>query len=202
MTWVKLPDDALEDPAVADLSAEALIDYLRTLGWSNRWARNGSIPKGITGASAEAWIDAGLATRTDAGVQLSWLMEHQPTADEIERRKAQDAERQARRRRHNAGDHSKCDPDRCRVLKAASRRDSDRDTARESAPPDPTLPDPTHREGGGEGSKGDDDGHGGPVVALLRRQCAICDSEFLGLGYELDGQPLCSRRCQERWKAA
>jgi hypothetical protein len=49
---------------------------------------------------------------------------------------------------------------------------------------------------------GDDAGLQGPVVAFDPRTCVICDREFLGMGYELEGFPICSRRCQERWKAA
>ncbi len=36
MTWVKLPDDAL-DPTVVDIDDAAIVAYLRALGWSNRW---------------------------------------------------------------------------------------------------------------------------------------------------------------------
>lgn len=144
MTWVKLPDDALDDPIVAALTADDLLAYLRALAWSNRWARDGAIPRGTAGPSADAWVAAGMAEATDDSVRLVWLIEHQPTADEITARRKVDAERQARRRRHMAGDHSACDPERCRALssKGKSRRDTPRDTPRESEHPDPTRPDP------------------------------------------------------------
>lgn len=154
MTWVKLPDDALEDPQVADLEAAAVITYLRTLGWSNRWARDGAIPQSVAGEHATAWVDAGLATARPEGVQLVWRMEYQPTSDEIKERRQVDAERQARRRRHMADDHSACDPTRCRVLK--SRRDSPVTPAVSPRPPtrpDPTPPDPKEERGRSEGAK-------------------------------------------------
>ena len=194
MTWVKLPDDALEDPRVADVPADALLDYLRTLGWSNRWARDGRIPAGITGPSATAWIDAELATSTDDGVELVWLMEYQPKADEIKESKRLAAERQERHRRHMAGDHSKCDPKRCHYLVT-------RDKTRDKRPlrPDsvPSLPDR-----GGEERADDDNGLGGPVVAHEMRACVVCHRDFLGEGYDRNGEPICSWKCRDSERTA
>jgi hypothetical protein len=202
MTWVKVPDDALEHPRIAALPAEVTLSYLRALATSNRFALDGLLPRT---PDAESWIAADLADRTSEGsVQLRWLMEYQPSADEIIAKQKADAKRQARNRRHKAGDHSMCDPDGCWVLKGVSQRDSGRDTTRESRPSDPTLSDPTRPDGGerkGE-ERGDAGRATGPVVALLRRECAMCERDFLGPGYDLEGLPICSRRCQQKREAA
>lgn len=140
MTWVKLSDDALDDPQVVDLPAQVIVDYLRALGWSNRWARDGRVPAAKAGASGPAWVTAGLATELEDGYQLDWLLGDQPTAREIEERRKDDRQRQERRRRHLNKDHSLCDPTRCKVL--LSRRDTGRDSPSESRDPDPTRPAP------------------------------------------------------------
>lgn len=190
MTWVKLPDDALDDPAVTDVPAETIVAYLRALGWSNRWARDGRIPKTRAGSDAERWADSGLAEVHADHVLLVWLLEHQPKADEIKESKRLAAERQERHRRHMAGDHSKCDPKRCHVLVT---RDKTRDKRPLRPDSDPSLP-----EGRGEERADDDNGLGGPVVALAAmRKCVVCNRDFLGEGYGKGGMAVCSWRCRD-----
>lgn len=198
MTWVKLPDDALENPKVADVEPTDIVAYLRTLGWSNRWARDGRIPQSIAGSAAESWIAAGLATQlADGSVQLDWLLEHQPKADEIERRKKDAADRQERHRRHMSNDHSKCDAKRCLALLAKARangvtRDKTRDKRTLRSDSDPSLP-----EGRGE-ERAEPDGIaliGEPPVS---RTCSQCGRDFLGHGYESNpDKPLCSAKCRQ-----
>lgn len=168
MTWVKLPDDALDDPKVADVAPEDIVAYLRTLGWSNRWARDGLIPRATAGAPAAAWIAAGLAEEADDGICLRWLLEYQPKSDEIERRKRDAADRQERHRRHMAGDHSKCDPKRCHTLlkREPVTRDKTRDKRTLRSDSAPSLP-----EGRGEERADDDTGNpSGPVVVPNQRR--------------------------------
>lgn len=162
MTWVKLPDDALEDPRVFDLPDEEVLAYLRALGWSNRWARDGHVPRQFA-PFADAWIAAGLAEPDGLGVQLVWLLEHQPKADEIAERQRLAVERQARHRRHMAGDHSRCDSKRCLALLRVTR-----DTTRDKRPSVPSRPVPTRRGEGGEESDEPDEPTAS-VVALPKK---------------------------------
>lgn len=169
MTWVKLPDDALEDPRVADVPPDALVAYLRTLGWSNRWARDGRIPSSSAGDATKAWADAGLVEIHSDHIQLVWLLEYQPKADEIKESKRLAAERQERHRRHMANDHSKCDSKRCLVLLKAAKgngtetRDKTRDKRPLRSDSDPSLP-----EGRGEETGIGDTGSGAPVAEPTR----------------------------------
>lgn len=165
MVWVRLPDDAIEDPHLDGVSDAAIVAYLRALGRSNRWALDGRVARAtVTLETAREWVDAGLAEDQGETLRLVWLREFQPTADEIRERRRKDAERQDRNRRHRVGDHSRCDPDACRVLLSRrdsprdTSRDSHRDTPRESRHPVPTRPDPSRPRGveDGEGTGADE----------------------------------------------
>jgi hypothetical protein len=146
MVWVKVPDEALDDPALDGVSDAAVIAYLRALCRSNRWALDGRVPVASVPSEIVAeWLAADLAEGDSTGnPQLVWLLKHQPTAEEITDRRRKDAERQERNRRHKQGDHTRCDPAACRVLvsRRDTTRDSGRDSRRDSAHPAPTRPDP------------------------------------------------------------
>lgn len=158
MTWVKLSDTALDEPFLLDLPRGVVLMHLEALSYSNRYGTDGVIHRAalrkITTepdpeAAAEALCDAKLWAPIQEGWQLAWLLNDQPTAEEIESWKQRQAERQARHRRHVNGDHSTCDPKRCHVLIAVTR-DKTRDKTSDKRPsrPDPTRPDP--KRGGEE----------------------------------------------------
>lgn len=163
MPWVKVTDTAFDDPRLLAVPRGVRLLHFEALAWSNRYGADGLIPAHVLGRltdepdpadAAAQLVTAGLWEAIDAGWRIGWLREDQPSAEETAERRRQDASRQARKRRHNAGDHSTCDPERCRVLLSASRRDtprdSDRDSRRESTPsrPDPSRPDPKRGEDG------------------------------------------------------
>lgn len=170
MTWVKLSDDALDDPRLLALDRGVVLMHLEALAYSNRHNLGGRIPRPALRkltteadpeAAATALVSAGLWTAPDEGVwQLVWLLDDQPTEEEVERtrerwRRAQTATRE-RRTRHLAGDHSTCDPRRCRVLLRARLSDdvSDDVSDESSHPPTPTRlrPDPEEEGRGGGGA--------------------------------------------------
>jgi hypothetical protein len=122
MVWVRLSDDALEDPRLVGVSDAAIVAYLRLLGRSNRWALDGRLPRAsLPEEIAHELLSIGLVEADGPEhLRLLWQTEYQPTAAEIAERRRKDAGRKGesrdRQRRHNDGDHSKCDPRRCWVL--------------------------------------------------------------------------------------
>jgi len=129
MTWVKLTDGALRDPRLTRLPRGSRLLYLELLAWRNehlleleddlipyhalRWltdepdAEEATVPI----VAAGGMLDEG------TGWRPVWFVDDQPKREEIAAQRAAWQGRQERHRKHVTGDHSKCDAERCWVLK-------------------------------------------------------------------------------------
>jgi hypothetical protein len=131
MTWLKVSDDFGDDCARVQLSDAGFRTHVEALCWTMRRETGGRIDAidlrrfAESERAAEAvqeLLDAGFWSRTDSGYMVVHHMEHQPETDVIAKRRKNDAERQRRKRRKDAG----LPPD-----EPASRRDSRRDNPRD-----------------------------------------------------------------------
>jgi len=208
VTWVKLDDNALDDPTFVGLERGVRLLHLEALAWSNRHAAGGRVPAQAAlrftdelglDTAIDALADAGLWEADGDGYRLVWLLDDQPTPEEIEATRTRNRNKQRRHRNHLRGDHAGCDPKWC---KAAARNPVTNPVTNPGSNDSPTRPDPTLPVGEGEGTRGDDFGPPGPIVALQRsRACVRCQRDFLGLGYGSGGVALCSSRCLDAWLA-
>lgn len=126
MVWVKLDDNALTNPAWLALPRTARLLHLEALSWSNRHGADGYVPAGVLRmltdepepeATARLLVRAGAWQETASGWRLVWLLDDQPTAEEVERERERGRARQKRWTLHTRGDHSQCHPDRCPVAR-------------------------------------------------------------------------------------
>lgn len=155
MTWSKLGDDFADRRDLMRCSRSARLLHVEALVHCNRLLTDGHLLRAelrrITDAEnpadlADELVLAGVWTLLDDGWLLSW--EDQEPAELVRRRQDQNRERQGRKRRHDSGDHSGCNPRYCK----AAQRDVTRDvtpgvtggvTASVTTPrPDPTRPGP------------------------------------------------------------
>ena len=181
MTWTRHSDDYSDRAAIMALSDGAYRAHDAALIWSNRQLTSGIIPSlSLPVILAYVRADhtkvvkeleaAGLWERADDGWEIDWS--DQEDADAVRGRRERNAARQAEYRerssRHRAGDHSMCDPEKCKgkstrnALRNALRGDAHhapRNAARNGAPtqPIPTHPFPSSTEDG--------EGQGGPSAA-------------------------------------
>lgn len=134
MTWTKLDDNWTRDRVIRRLDHQARWHYLCMI----QECSAGKIYDGVLDlieaercsdaadptAVLAALIGAGLVENVDGErVKVVRIDEHVPSAD-LRRKLAQDKVRAARYRKHKAGDHSECDPDRCPASRDASRQSS------------------------------------------------------------------------------
>ena len=155
MTWVKLDDNALDDPAFMRLTRSARLLHLEALAWSNRHSAGGRIPAATLSRvtdepdprqAAGELVEAGLWAMTADGWQLAWLLEDQPTPEETEKQRERNRVKQARHRRHTVGDHSTCTARYCASVRNPVTNRGSNHT--------PTRPDPPLRgEGLGEAAR-------------------------------------------------
>jgi hypothetical protein len=154
MVWVKWDDKACDDPHFLRLPRGIRLLHLEALSWSNRYNADGLIPRSVlgrltdepdsVGAVAEL-VTAGLWEEAEDGWRLVWLLDDQLTAEEVERGKARNREKQARSRRHKTGDHSRCEPKYCpasrnRVIASATDGVSNPGSNGTPSRPVPTRP--------------------------------------------------------------
>lgn len=176
---VKVPADWLDSDQVEQLGADAVLLMLTALGYSARQLSEGDVPKralrklwpvGDLEAVTQRLVDAGEVI--DKGNSLHFVdwREFLLTADEVDRIKEQNKVRDERRRRHNKGDHSICNPKYC---KYAEPRDSSRENhvSPRVSHADPTRTDPTRTEpdvvrGEVRVEDGVPDGAGAPPAAV------------------------------------
>jgi hypothetical protein len=155
MTWLKLSDDFADDLARLDLSDAAFRTHVEALLWTMRRETGGVLDSVDLRRALESpaaldavreLVDAGVWTDLGDGTfRLNHHMEYQPEPDLINRRRAQGAERQRRKRRKSAG--------------LTSEPAESRSSASPSQPrPGPSRPDPGHagRHGVTSGETGDD----------------------------------------------
>ena len=135
MTWLKTSDDFGDQ--CAGLSDAAFRTHVEGLLWVMRRETGGQLDRRDVRRFAETanpdkavqeLVDHGFWTATGSGYQIQHHMEHQPDPETLAARRANDAERQARRRRKAAG------------LDTTSQRESRRDTPRDVTRDDPRDP--------------------------------------------------------------
>ena len=134
MTWTRLDDNWLADEAFDGLDVPTMWHYLNMIQFCSRGKRYTGVTPLVHArtcsivddplAAIAALIDAGLVENMDgATLRVVRIEEHVPSAD-LRKKLAQDKVRAARHRKHKAGDHSECSPDRCPASRDASRQSS------------------------------------------------------------------------------
>lgn len=170
MTWFKVDDGFWGHPKQTALPPAPIALWVRAGSWSGAQLTDGFVPThmvvmlGAKKRDADHLVTAGLWDVVDGGYQFHDWSKWQPTRDEVEKRRAEDAERKAEWRRKKAEKKAQEAAD-----AEMSQRDSDRTDAvtpagvrAESALPDPTRPDPT-RSSPTEKSPSGDEKRGGYV---------------------------------------
>lgn len=177
MTWTKLSDDFPVE--CRDLSDAAFRTHVEALIWTMLREGNDVVSArdirrfAESPDSAEAvneLVRGGFWEQLDDGFRVMHHREHQPTPEEIAARRAKDAKRQERRRRHLSGDHSMCKPEWCPALKSQGESQSESQSESRPSRPDPSRP--VGREGEGVDRSGAGAPSGHPeddVVARLGR---------------------------------
>lgn len=131
MTWTKLSDDFADDCARVGLSDAAFRVHVEGLLWCMRRETGGTfdalaVRRGLEVADPDTAIAELLAVgfwqRVEGGYLVVHGMEHQPEPEVLEKRRDNDAERQRRKRRKDAG---------LLPEKDVSRRDDTRDNPRD-----------------------------------------------------------------------
>jgi hypothetical protein len=152
MTWTKLGSEFITDPVMLALPRGARLLHIEATIWSNQHGTDGRIPAHVlrrisdedeTHEAAKALIAAGLWSEQLDGWLIADFLENQPSAEDVERTRHLDRQRQRRKRQHRNGDHSLCDTKYCRT---AVTRDVPRDVPRESVVSHDTRTDPIRTE--------------------------------------------------------
>lgn len=164
MTWVKLSDNYPEDPRFEDVGPLGFALHTAAICFCSRNLTDGQITRGQArrlldlddpGTVMDALVAVGLWKPGEDGKAygLTDYLEHQPSRAEVESKRAESAKTTERSKRHNKGDHSLCDPDRCWVLKG---RGADKSVSSQKSVTD-ALPSqsqsrsrPDHKEGRSE----------------------------------------------------
>jgi hypothetical protein len=173
VTWSRHSDDYSDRADIMGLSDAAYRAHDAALIWSNRQLTNGFIPEMampvvlayVRGDHRDAVLEleaADLWEHVDDGWLIDWT--DQEEADAVKGRRDRTAQRQAawreRSSRHRVGDHSMCDPTRCKGAKVEAEltplptrngsRNASRNALRNGAPthPVPTPPLPSSLEEG------------------------------------------------------
>ena len=126
MTWVKLDDNAPDDPRALKVSRTARLLHIEALAWSSRHQTDGMVPRSalprVTDepdpeGTVELMVAAGLWDATDDGYRLVWLQDMQPGPEEVARQRAYNRDKQERHRKHVTGDHSTCKAPFCKLAR-------------------------------------------------------------------------------------
>ncbi|MHB8960445.1 MAG: hypothetical protein ACYDAN_12530, partial [Candidatus Limnocylindrales bacterium] len=149
MTWLKVDDRALADRAFNRVSRDARLMHIEALAWSMSYDGTGALDwqslrratdAGAIDELAKELVDAGLWEATGDGWQVRFMLGDQMTPEEIARQREYNRAKSERKRRHDRGDHSQCDPSWCRGAREARRvTGSDTGSVRSSFPT-PTRP--------------------------------------------------------------
>jgi hypothetical protein len=138
MTWVKLGDDFADDCARVELTDAAFRVHVEALVWTMRRVTGGKIERRDIDRFAETdapmaavkeLLDVGFWQKTPAGYLVVHAMADQLEPKVIKHRRGLAADRQRRKRMHEAGDHSMCLPKSCKA--APVTRDVTRDDTRD-----------------------------------------------------------------------
>jgi hypothetical protein len=163
MTWAKLDDRFHQDPRLQRLSRDTRLLYVEGLAYCAQQLTDGFIAdymlRKITDSqdadhAAQELVDGGVWELADQDRDKGWsvvgYLESQSSREDVEKARKLSAETTARSRRHKAGDHSLCTKGRYCPEGAVTRhmtRQSSSQSDGQSCPLDPTLSDPTPREG-------------------------------------------------------
>ena len=188
MTWTRHSDDYADRPAIMGLSDAAYRAHDAALIWSNRQLTNGQIPdlaipvilayvRGDQKQVIKELEGSDLWRRVRGGWEIDWADQEDSgiVLDRRDRNTRRQAEYRERSSRHRSGDHSMCDPDKCRAAKAegnASRngpRNGERNTSRNGAPshPIPSHPLPSSNRGRRGGTDATTTPEGGSSASAL-----------------------------------
>jgi hypothetical protein len=116
MSYAILSDDTLLQLEAAEISRDARLLYVEGLVYCATALTDGLITIRLTKlsdaedteAAADELIEAGLWSRDGKSYIVEDYHEHQPTADEVRRKRAESRLRAERSRLHKRGDHSMC----------------------------------------------------------------------------------------------
>ena len=133
MTWLKVNDRMFNDAKFAALPASAWRLHLTAAGYVlNSNGGDRVIPRtalrhlgprlnrarDVRRLIADGmWERVGMTSAGVPGYRIVFLMDDQPTMDEIESQREFGRIRAERNRRHRRGDHSQCSPQFCEVLR-------------------------------------------------------------------------------------
>ena len=156
MTWVKLDDNAPDDPRALKVPRTARLLHIEALAWSSRHQTDGMVPRNalprVTDepdpeGTAELLVAAGLWHATDEGYRLVWLQDMQPGPEEVERRRSHNRAKQERHRRHVSGDHSTCKAPFCKLARNPVTNSGSNPTPSRPVPSIPLTGDLTGKDG-------------------------------------------------------
>ena len=163
MPWFKVDDQLYGHKKSMRAGNEAMGLWLLAGSWCAAHLSDGFVPSYVlrtlaTDSDADelakrleqaGFWEAGLCDG-DEGWWFNDWSDYNPTADEVQAKRAASRERQERSRRHRSGDHTMCSADHCEHANVSVTRDirvlsrvTDVRQTRESQRPDPTRPDPT-----------------------------------------------------------
>jgi hypothetical protein len=142
MTWTKLPAEFGTDPKLLALPRGARLLHVEALCWCNEHGTDGHLPAYMLNritdeddpkASAELLVGVGKWGMTADGWHLVGFLDDQLSAAKVAKLREQNRTRNERWRNHVNGDHSGCDPTRCKGANASHEGVSDGGTV-------PTVP--------------------------------------------------------------
>ena len=170
MSWLKVSDRALAEPRFTRVSRDARLLHLEAMAWTMAYGDgDGSMARHSLRRATDAnepealateLVEAGLWTGTDDGWQVTFMLDDQLSPDEIARQRAFNRTRQARYRRHSAGDHSMCEARFCNAV---------RNAVNNGAVTTPRL-DPTRPQGGTKVEARSAASADAPAASLARRK--------------------------------
>jgi len=168
--WVKTSDAWFEEARIEEIGADAAMLHLSGLAYSARHITNGLVPhRALRRLYPVADVDAALKTLTEAGLwrptdggflAVDWA-DHILSADEVEHLREKSRISSERNRRHDRGDHSKCD--RCWYIRKHGHGDPVTDPVTDGSGDSvsdrpPIRTEPNRPEG--EGRRGEDEAGG------------------------------------------
>ena len=109
-TWVRLATNIIADPKMVNLSARAFRTYINGLAFAGEHLTDGHIDRDaysfIRGACADELVDKGLwdPAPIGSGWTIRNYLEHQDSAEQVKKRRADAAERARRSRAGKKGD--------------------------------------------------------------------------------------------------
>lgn len=213
MTWTKVGTELPDDPRLIEVGRGDRWLHLEALVWSNKHRTDGRISRRALARltdhvnperGAAELVRVGMWVETEEGWEVVDFLHDQPSADDVEKTQALARERQRRRRQHQAGDHSLCDPRYCthgrgsRATQRVTDVGGSRVTGRVTNDPrtDPSEPSRSvgPRDGEEDGGRRAD---AAPVVKLpplLGQACScsglvkVADGDCLACGGHVDRQ--------------